>query len=237
MAGLMMPWTAGMLQNGYKPPLSYTFNTSASNSATSNTFTFSSQSIGTAPSAGQRRFVFVLVGTTNQGSVNPVPINVTIGGVSATQVVKHEEDQGSYADVSAIFYAEIPSGTTATIVVTHPNGGGFRCGIGVYAVYSGSTGINIGSTYTDIVDPLDANITAQEGNLILGVASSTNAGSFNLPSGQNFTENFDIAKGDSNDRVNGASGILTVDVTNSLYRFDLTSSGNAESAVWAVITN
>jgi hypothetical protein len=108
------------------------------------TYTFSGASIGTASSD---RLV-VVCAMINAQSITTYGISsVTIGGSAATLAVS-----SSLGKNSAIFYRLVPTGTTATIVVSLSGSGTpGRCAVGVFAVtgYTNSTPEVVGSAYSD----------------------------------------------------------------------------------------
>ena len=120
------------------PTATRTFVSPAQNStASTNTFTFSSTSIGTADAT--RYIVVAAFGAevTTSTSFN----GITIGGNAATT---HRTDKGILTPniavvITAVAGLAVAAGTTATIVVTF-SAAVNRCGIGVYALY------NLGST-------------------------------------------------------------------------------------------
>lgn len=101
----------------------------ASSGTSASSFTFSSQSIGTADT---NRIVFVAVGATGNSGVTVS--SVTIGGNNATLV-----NSGSIGfGTMTCAYLVVPSGTTATIVANF-SGSQNRCAIDVYAIYNAKT--------------------------------------------------------------------------------------------------
>ena len=92
---------------------------SAESGSTSSPHTFSSQSIGAAHSTRQ---VFVATYIGNASAV-------TIGGISATQVAS------AASGLLKLWRAAVPTGTTASVVVTYSGGGG-RLMITVWSAYN-----------------------------------------------------------------------------------------------------
>lgn len=126
------------------------------------TYTFAAQPIGDA--AADRR---VHVGVGGSQSIRTIS-SVTIGGVTATQNIQHSGDQASTA---AIYTANVPTGTTADVVVVW-SGGQQRCGIGIWsstgltsdAAIDADTGINgTGDFHTD----LDIDVSTRDGGYII----------------------------------------------------------------------
>ena len=104
------------------------FTASAVNSGSQSSYTFSSQAIGTASSD---RVVVVGVSAGN----SPADVSsMTIGGVGAAHAVSQTN-----STETEIWYATVPTGTTASVVVNFSGGKG-RCGIGVWAL-TGVSGV------------------------------------------------------------------------------------------------
>jgi len=93
-------------------------------------YTFAGKDIGAVASD---RVIAVGVGTSS-GTNAAVISSVTIGGISATKAISSNAEENSLSD---IWYATVPTGTTATVVVTYTLEQQ-RCGIGVWAVYNSS---------------------------------------------------------------------------------------------------
>lgn len=121
--------------------------------ADTNSYTFSSKSIGTAASG--RRIVIAanIVHTTNGTTAS-----CTIGGNSATSVVQLQGQFGGGGYVrSCLFILQVDSGTTDTVVITTSNSV-LACGIGIWAIYdldsstATDTGSDNASAYEDTID-------------------------------------------------------------------------------------
>jgi hypothetical protein len=92
----------------------------------STTYTFTNCDIG---AASQSRVVAVGI-VASGNTTNPVS-SVTIGGISASNVVNNGTTSTNNKPNCAIYSAKVPTGTTANIVVTW-GGGKNRCQIVVY---------------------------------------------------------------------------------------------------------
>lgn len=134
-----MLWHKAQGAGGRASPLSLNYITnvvSAQAQASVGIYTFSSVSIGDAASD---RLVVVCVGAIRGNSTGGRRVaSATIGGVSATIATDTNPFGNS---VSAIIYAEVPTGTTATVVINFEgNSGSDVVGstgtIGVYAIYN-----------------------------------------------------------------------------------------------------
>jgi len=124
-----------------------TYQTNATDSTNASSWTFSSQSIGTAAAD---RYVIVGVGISNNASE---PTGVTIGGASATKVVGTAG--GNHC--AGLWVLLVTSGSAADIVVT-ASGTTDRCAIGVWS----ATGLSSGTphnTATSNASPGVATVT------------------------------------------------------------------------------
>ena len=146
--------------------------------AASSPYTFTDKPIGTA--AANRTVVVGVVAYIDGGGVVS---GVTIGGITATEkAVAH----GGGADAS-IWEADVPAGTTATIVVTM-TGTPHRCDIGLWVL----RGVGAADdTATDLTNPLSQSLTVSDGGVALAV-STDNAGSISCSWGGDFTERYDV---------------------------------------------
>lgn len=159
-------------------------------------YTFSSQSLGTAQ--GDRRIVVAVMGR-KETSSGEAPTGVTVGGVSASLVVSQQAsgDRNS----ASLWIAEVPSGSTGDIVVTFANTQQ-RCGVGWWAVYGleSSTATDTAATATS---GGSLNIDVEAGGVAFGTANSGSASATFSWTG--LTEDFDGAVGTSNGFMSGAS--------------------------------
>ncbi len=119
----MLGFFASALSASVSPTVTY--QGSAADTADLTTYTFASQPIGTA-SASRRVVVAIHTRTATISTV-------TIGGVSATL----DRDYNLSNNRVTIASAVVPTGTTASVVVTF-TAAGTRCGIGVWSLSSGS---------------------------------------------------------------------------------------------------
>lgn len=102
--------------------------TATTNSASSLTsYSLAAQAIG---AASAERVVFVCVGTRNAGQLAS---SITIGGISATKAIGATDPSGFNA--AEIWYAVVPTGTTATVVINYSVAPP-RIGVSVYAAYN-----------------------------------------------------------------------------------------------------
>src|SRR5690606_20575856 len=112
---------------GPRPDATIDFTDSASSTSDLSEYTFSTRDIGTAAA---NRIVLVGIAFTVTGAADPSA--VTIGGVTATKLVSQISSNGAY--YTGIYAAPVPTGTTASVVVTIGTAAA-RCGIGIAAAY------------------------------------------------------------------------------------------------------
>lgn len=108
---------------------SLSFLQGAVSTANQTTYTFSSQNLGTAASD---RYIIAAISTTGIADAQINVSSVTIGGVSATQVVTNNFNSVS-SGLVALYIAAVPTGTTGNVVVTF-DAGCARAGIALYRV-------------------------------------------------------------------------------------------------------
>lgn len=169
------------------PSLSY--RTSAQQTGSATTFTFTTQDIGSASSA---RYVVVSTGAPNGGSA---PSSVTVGGLSASLL--KSQSVSSYN--TSIWIAAVPTGATATVVVSTASS--LSMGIGVWAVYNimSSTAVAT-SGATGSAPSLNLTVSANGIVITSGFASDTSP----TTTWTGVTENFDTVF-DTNRMTTGAS--------------------------------
>lgn len=149
------------------PTLSY--QTSASSTSNTDTYTFSATAIGTA--AADRRVYVVAYGGATTGS--PQIDTCTIGGVLAQRIVR--QSSGVSACVSAgIFVAQVPTGTTADIVVVY-TAAMARSAISVWSVTGGINSLSATDSDDNSSDPATKTLTTTaDGFLIAGACNDAN---------------------------------------------------------------
>jgi hypothetical protein len=134
--------------------------------------TFTSQAIGTADPT---RIVVVTIGTITSGG--GLVTSVTIGGSTANHATGASTNNGTGGSGTDIYYLAVPSGTTATIVVT---GTSFsRCVIGVYSVVgTGSAFSTANAANNAAITSLPVTVTVPAGGGAIGVLTphSSSAG-------------------------------------------------------------
>lgn len=134
--------------------------------------------------------------------------SVSIGGISATEVIKLETfDNSTIYDQylwSCIYKANVPTGTsvTATLTLNGIKGAGNKY---MAAIFSA---IGDGSGFTEVTDSdttssstLTASIPNQIGAYCIGLVTATNGTSFSPPSGISFTETTRLNKYAENNHI------------------------------------
>jgi hypothetical protein len=155
--------------------------THAEDSVDRSTFTFSSQSLGTA--SDDRRIV-VGIHTGGTGTIS----SVSIGGVSATRLTRSLDGSGN--ELCALWIAAVPTGTTGDVVVVWSTTT-TNCAIGVWAVYGlvSNTAFAVASTGTSATDPASVTIDIPQLGGVVGFARCvTNTNPFTWTG---LTEDFD----------------------------------------------
>lgn len=148
--------------------LDFSYLQSAGDTANGSSYTFSSQNLGTADAA---RYIIVGIGA-RWGAAPTSVTSVTVGGVSATEVVQ----LGPAGNVAAIYIAAVPTGTTGDVVVTLSDTM-LRCVIHLYRV------VNIASATASDTDSNAAatptmSIDVPAGGFAVGVCMGGTTGSF-----------------------------------------------------------
>jgi hypothetical protein len=176
-------------------PSDPTFTVSDASNSNLTTYTFSGKSIGPA-SAGRR--VFVATFASPVASVT----SVTIGGIAATEAVTGT-NSGS---ICALYYANVPTGATADIVVTF-NTTAFYSAIGIW--YDAGGG-DIGETKTSTSATYSDTIAVQENGGLIGVACTQNQGTGRFTF-TGVTEDFEQDSGSSGEHMGGGSAAISAD--------------------------
>lgn len=195
-------------------PKSWSYRTNAVQQSGLTTYTFNTQDIGTA--AGDRKVIVGVAG----GNLSRTVSSVTVGGVGLVLAA-----QRAAATTAELWIGTVPTGTTATVVVTWSAAQSTFCGIAIWATYavlsdtpidtegwlpSGPTAVNI--PLTTVVDGF---IIAM--NASFGAGTPTNAWTV-------ITERFDAAISPG---ISGADGATTGTSTTPTNACDNFGNGNA----------
>ena len=181
-------------------------------------YTFTSLSIGTADAS---RKVYVCVGTRRAagGAVS----SMTIGGVSASAVVSVSTN--SNANSVAIWCAVVPTGTTATVVVTLAGASAAYCSVKCYATTGDHTVEDFQSGSTG---PISLSLAVKANGYLIGAGHGANAGPSATWTG--ITEDTDINTSTQSDTFSTASAAVVADGTASI-TYDTTGTAAIDGAV------
>lgn len=151
-----------------KDPFSLSYGAFGSvNPGGSATLTIPSLAIGSAPtSANNKRFVYAAVGVA--ASVGFTVSGVTIGGVAASLFAGTNTSASNQAQ---IWVAEIPTGTTASVVVTANNANPLCCGVAVYYAINPATPTtpDASATSTSTGSPVGLDLNILSGGKAIGL--------------------------------------------------------------------
>ena len=198
-------------------PKVLTWQTSASDSSTQSTYTFTSQAIGTAATD---RYVIVAI---NVGAASARTWSSgTIGGVTAALVSDgtHTATLTNGASTAFIIIALVPTGTTATIAYTL-SGNGARSGIGVWSA-TGLVSATANHVQTSTANPGTDTLNVLAGGFAIGTAGNDNAGTTTWT---NMTKRYDA------DTTGGLGRMQSgADATTSAGTLAITATRSASSA-------
>jgi hypothetical protein len=165
-------------------------------------YTFSGLAIGTA--AADRKVVVIISGT-GIGGADAVSA-VTVGGVSGTAVVSLTHSAaGDFTE--EIWQADVPTGTTADVVVTWSATQMRSVGVGTYAVYGAASAA--AATGTTETDAANVAMTVPAGGVSFG-GTGSNVSTGSVAWSSNLTEGYDelVESG-----VHGHSGAAKTNAT------------------------
>lgn len=146
---------------------SITFTDSDGSASDLTTYTFTSKSIGTE---NPTRKVIVSVSSIADALGSTSISSLTVGGISATVAVSQVSGDGGFCGLAI---ADVPTGTTASVVVTMANLQS-RMGIGVWAAYD-LTSSTPTDTATSTADPASLNLDLVAGDIaVAAVFNNTN---------------------------------------------------------------
>ena len=192
----------------------------------STTYTFTNRAIGSADS---NRIVVVSIHTIDTGA-NSVS-SATIGGISATIVANAQHNPTNFA-VSSLFYAVVPTGTTATIVANLA-ASAFRCYAGVWTIYGAlSSSPRDFGTATGNPSAVSG-IDVPAGGVVVAAASVQNPGVTGITwtnASDAAGSGFDVAGEDANERYSGASAAFSSQQSG----ISITATANAATDMCAV---
>lgn len=150
------------------------------------TYTFSSQNLGVDDS---NRWIIVAVGNVGSGADRTIN-SVTVGGISATQIVTSGFAANRTVDIWA---AAVPTGTTGDIVVTN-SGACVRCGYSAWRLITGtpaSSSYATGSDTTVSSGDLSASLNVPQGGVIVAACQHISGSGTETSSWTNVSEDWD----------------------------------------------
>lgn len=181
-------------------PASVTFTDSSVSTANLTTYTFASQSLGTA--AANRKIVVAVHGAQGAQTVS----TLTVAASSASFIVRAT----SNARTVELWQIELAAGTTGDVVVTWS--GGQNCtGVGIWAVYGAALATT--DTGTSTAAPMTDTVTVPSGGVVIAAASAVDADDTAFTWSAPMTERYDepIEPGDDQTGADSTtSGNVTV---------------------------
>jgi hypothetical protein len=201
---------------------SFTYQSNSGNNAAFLTTLTKTLSIGTAPTAEQKRIIYLGVGGVATNADTTIS-SATCNGISMTQVLRSRLGGTGMAEAT-IYRLEVNSGTTATFVITKTGSGPISAGFFVYSLIANSSATVIDyDTATDVDDPINLSIdTPSTLSYILGVAMCRNRTSWTW-TGLTEDVDFDV---DTTDVLSGASSSFSTAQTNYSITADTGNTGN-----------
>lgn len=143
----------------------------ATSTADLQTYTFSSQNLGTAASD---RCIVVTIGTRDTGATTKTIDSVTIGGVSATIVIQ-KQYAVTNSTVSGIAIAAVPTGTTGDVVITMSEAM-LRMATSIYRVDGVDCTVSTDAEGSIVSGP-SASLYVPAGGVAVGTGAFSSAGS------------------------------------------------------------
>jgi hypothetical protein len=155
----------GFGAGGAEPPtLSYQTTTESGTDTT--TYTFAGTAIGAESAA--RYVVVATAGVAGAGLIN----SVTLGGNGMTEVVTVI---GGAAMRGGIYILAVPTGTTASIVVTFANTQN-RCGLAVWALYGLNSATAVDTATATAEGAGSLNLDTQDGGIVVAYGQLNSSG-------------------------------------------------------------
>ena len=154
------------------------------------TYTFTSKAFGAAATG---RLVVVALQTLS-----------TIGGISATIIGTATANNGSVFISTALAYAVVPTGTTATVAATWSTST-FRCYLGVWSAYGVSSSTPTTSATSAANPSVMSSINVSAGGIAIGASNIFDVGGTGTFTWTNLTKDYDADGEGSNEQYSGAS--------------------------------
>lgn len=174
--------------------------------ANSTTYTFTAENLGPASSD---RYIVVAIG--GRSVAVQTIASVSIGGVTATEIVQSDAWQNSASNATGLYYALVPSGTSGDVVVTW-TGAMVRCGIGLWSITGGSLAVSDSAAGTPGGVSADVDIVNPDGGFVICSAMTGVSGTY---AWTNADERFDqaVETGTHSGADTDAEGALNVIAT------------------------
>lgn len=209
-----------------RPRASVALTANSINSSDLTNYTFSSQAIGVA--AANR--IVCCVAHTLDTADNSVS-TATIGGVSATIAQNYRANNGAVWNLVSIFYAVVPTGTTADVVV-NLSASAYRLYCGVFAVH--------GATYSTHLDSGNASgdpaaitgLDVPDGGVVIAGATLLDTPTGATYTWTNVTESYDADGEGANEQYSAGCAAFPFGATGLTVTADPSASNiNAAAAV------
>lgn len=236
MSGLILPQSGRLILGGAAPPAAlvatYRAQVIDTGGYTAGTKT-GSLTIGSAPTGGDRRYVFMAVLACDGND----PIGLTTGTIQIAGSTVGVEVDANYSSADGAratwSYNEVPTGTTCAYSVNF-SGAGSGFAFAMWTVVSDADGIAIRNTYTDtqLSGNMEIVVTSKTGDaLLMGAASTDNANGFSELTGY-FTRDFNTDT-NTDEEVTGWSRNESTGLTSATVTVDDlgTAAGEALAAV------
>lgn len=187
-----------------------TFRNSSFDNNTNSTYTFASSAIGTAAA---NRWVIVGVLGSKSAPIGTIT-SLTVGGITATELVTNTEAVGSSDIRVSLYIANVPTGTTADIVVTWSSAN-LACAVGWWTVNmnSGAAHFTGGGSSLASATVSIAGVDVPANSFAIGCAGRTDDDAATID--QSFVERFEststtrILTGDDREVTSSFTGTVT----------------------------
>jgi hypothetical protein len=191
---------------GTNPTMSFTAN--AADSSNTDVYTFSAMSLGAA--AANRKIIVAAYGS---GGTDRTVSNVTIGGVSDTEIATTISSSGAIRTYLGI--ADVPTGTTGDVVVTF-SGSYSRAGAAVWRVVDldSSTAHQTGTDADDANGDLAVSLDVPAGGFAIAAACFNDTGAIACGG---LTEQFEMElEGGAGDAVGSSDSFVSAQTALSI---------------------
>lgn len=168
----------GVATTAERAPVTIAYVSNNSATADANSYTYTSQSIGTAASD---RVVIVAAYGRRGAATNDIS-SITIGGAAATRIiVANNTTTGGNSDLMGVYALLVPSGTAADIVVTYTQTQ-LRGAVGVWAMYGTSGSVTARDSKSSAAlasgNPTVNLLTGSNGALMAAVGDGSSPGTW-----------------------------------------------------------